>query len=119
MSSAMIAGSSVRSRKVLRNAARSANIQVGEACDALQRYADGIDMDPARRDWVEERLDAFQSIARKHRAEPGAIPDVYEQLRAERDELDLPSDAELEADRLAAILDRDLLLSTGGEQAGE
>ena len=66
----------------------SANIQVAEACDALQRYADGIDMDPARRDWVEERLDAFQGIARKHRAEPGAIPEIYERLQAERDELD-------------------------------
>ena len=66
----------------------SANIQLAEASDALQRYADGIDMDPARRDWVEERLDAFQGIARKHRAEPGAIPEVCERLRKERDELD-------------------------------
>ena len=33
----------------------SAAIQVAEASDELQRYGDSIDMDPARRDWVEER----------------------------------------------------------------
>jgi len=66
----------------------SANIQVTEASEALQRYGDAIDMDPARRDWVEERLDAFQSIARKHRIAPDELPDAYATLCAEREELD-------------------------------
>jgi DNA repair protein RecN (Recombination protein N) len=65
-----------------------AAIQVSEASDALQRYSEGIDMDPARRDWVEDRLDAFNSIARKHRVAPSEIPGLRAKLSTERDELD-------------------------------
>ena len=65
----------------------SASIQVSEAADALRRYADSIDMDPARRDSVEERLDAIQTLARKHRAEPDELPTLSETLRAEYDAL--------------------------------
>jgi len=65
----------------------SASIQVSEAADALRRYADSIDMDPARRDSVEERLDAIQTLARKHRAEPDELPALSETLRAEYDTL--------------------------------
>jgi DNA repair protein RecN (Recombination protein N) len=65
----------------------SAMIQVGEACDDLRRYADGIDMDPLRRDAVEERLDMMQTIARKHRVEPQELPDHLLRLRTDRDEL--------------------------------
>ena len=45
----------------------SASIHVSEAAESLRRYGDGIDMDPRRRDWIEERLDALQAVARKHR----------------------------------------------------
>jgi DNA repair protein RecN (Recombination protein N) len=49
---------------------REAEIQISEAYDRLRRYAEALDADPARRDGVEERLDAIQGIARKHRVEP-------------------------------------------------
>jgi len=65
----------------------SAAIQVSEAADALRRYGDTIDMDPARRDWVEERLDAIQAIARKHRVQPEELPELTERLKAEHEEL--------------------------------
>ena len=65
----------------------SAGIQVSEAADTLRRYGETIDMDPARRDWVEERLDAVQAIARKHRVQPEELPELAERLRAEHDEL--------------------------------
>ena len=65
----------------------SAAIQVAEAIDELQRYGDSIDMDPARRDWVEERLDALQDIARKHRTNIEEIPALVERLRDEFDTL--------------------------------
>ena len=66
---------------------QSANIQVSEAADALRRYADTIDMDPLRRDQVEERLDAIQALTRKHRVEPDELPALADRLRAEYDEL--------------------------------
>ena len=61
----------------------SAAIQVSEAIDELQRYGDAIDMDPARRDWVEQRLDALQDVARKHRTTVEDIPALVERLRDE------------------------------------
>ena len=54
----------------------SASIQVAEAADTLRRYGESIDMDPARRDWVEERLDAIQTISRKHRVTADELPEL-------------------------------------------
>lgn len=65
----------------------SASIQIGEAVDALQRYGDAIEMDPARRDWVEERLNALQSVARKHRTTVEDLPALTAKLRQEFDDL--------------------------------
>ena len=64
-----------------------ASIQVSEATDTLRRYADSIDMDPARRDWVEERINAIQAVARKHRVEPDALPEAHGRIRESLDEL--------------------------------
>jgi DNA repair protein RecN (Recombination protein N) len=66
---------------------QEASIQVSEAADSLHRYSDSLDMDPARRDWVEERLDAIQALARKHRVEANELPEVYERLLGQLDEL--------------------------------
>jgi len=65
----------------------SAGIQVTEAVESLRRYSDSIDMDPRRRDWVEERLDAIQTASRKHRVGAGELPVLLEKLRREHDEL--------------------------------
>jgi DNA repair protein RecN (Recombination protein N) len=64
-----------------------AGIQLAEATDLLHRYADTLDADPARRDWVEERLHAVQTVARKHRVEPRDLGDVQSRLRDELDRL--------------------------------
>ena len=65
----------------------SAGIQIGEAADTLRRYGESIDMDPARRDWVEERLDAIQSLSRKHRVNADELPSLQQTLERELDEL--------------------------------
>jgi DNA repair protein RecN (Recombination protein N) len=65
----------------------SATIQAAEAAESLRRYGETIDMDPARRDWVEERLDAMQSVARKHRVAAEDLGSLTERLRDEHDEL--------------------------------
>ena len=61
-------------------------------------------MDPARRDFVEERLDAIQTLARKHRVEPDELPDLADRLRNEHDELSHAEERgrELEAQAAAA-----------------
>ncbi len=50
-----------------------ASIQVSEAADALHRYRESLDLDPTRQDWIEERLDAIGSVARKHRVDAGEL----------------------------------------------
>jgi DNA repair protein RecN (Recombination protein N) len=65
----------------------SASIQVAEAADSLRRYSETIDMDSERRDWVEERLDAIQSAARKHRVNSSDLPALLDTLRREHEEL--------------------------------
>ncbi len=64
-----------------------ASIQVSEAAESLRRYGDSLDMDPARRDWVEERLDSIQTIARKHRVNAEELPSLVDNLRSEHDKL--------------------------------
>ncbi len=64
-----------------------AAIQIAEAADALRRYGESIDMDPGRRDWVEERLDAIQTLSRKHRISVDALHELQQKLELEFDEL--------------------------------
>ncbi|MFQ5609714.1 MAG: DNA repair protein RecN, partial [Woeseiaceae bacterium] len=66
----------------------SAGIQIGEAAGELRRYGESIDADPARRDFVEERLDAITRISRKHRVEPDELLALLEHLATEVDELE-------------------------------
>ena len=80
----------------------SASIQVTEAADTLRRYSEAIDMDPARRDWVEERLDAIQTISRKHRVSADELPELVDSMRAEHDELSRAEERGRELEELAA-----------------
>ncbi len=66
-------------------------IQLSEAADQLHRYVDTLDADPARRDWVEDRLHAIQTVARKHRVDVGELGDIQARLR---DELDMLRNAD-------------------------
>ena len=66
---------------------QDANIQVSEAQDMLRRYGDALEMDPARQNWVEERLDAIYAIARKHRVDPDDLEDLHRTLRQQFDDL--------------------------------
>lgn len=70
-----------------RSLLEEASIQVSEAADTLQRYRESLDLDPDRRDRVEERLDAVTGLARKHRVEPAALPDLRLSLARQLDEL--------------------------------
>ena len=87
----------------------SASIQVSEATDSLHRYGEDIDMDPQRRDWVEERLDALQAIARKHRVSTNELLSLHGRLRDERDELTHSAERGRELETQAAAMREDFL----------
>jgi DNA repair protein RecN (Recombination protein N) len=74
---------------VLRNiseALDSAQIQLDEAIHGLNRYLQKIDLDPARLELVEERMQALHGAARKYRTEVDELPkllvDTQERLDA-------------------------------------
>jgi DNA repair protein RecN (Recombination protein N) len=68
-------------------ALEEASIACREAVSGLRRYLDSLDADPARQEWVESRLAALESAARKHRVEPSGLPELQLRRTAERDAL--------------------------------
>ncbi len=79
-----------------------ASIQVAEAADALHRYRESLDLDPTRQDRIEERLDAIGSVARKHRVDPDALPQLHSSLSRQLEDL---NNAEAIGTRLARQTD--------------
>jgi len=65
----------------------SARIQVDEALREIEVFATGVEVDPARLQAVDDRLDSYYRLARKHGTEPGALPELHQRLAAELAEL--------------------------------
>lgn len=61
----------------------SSRIQLQEAVQDMTHLIDTIEIDPARLNQVEARLDAIYSIARKHRVEPEALPALFTRISRE------------------------------------
>ena len=76
--------------------------QLQEAVQELRRYRDRVDLDPARLDQVERRLEAIHGIARTLRVAPDALPEL--RIRGEERLAQLASvgDASVLAARLDA-----------------
>ncbi len=62
----------------------------------LRRYLADLDMDPARLDWVEERIATFHDLARKHKVDPAEFPALTKSLTTELETLE-GADARLDA----------------------
>jgi DNA repair protein RecN (Recombination protein N) len=63
-------------------------IAAREALATLRRYADSLEADPARQEWLESRLAALEAVARKHRVEVAALADLRHRLDAELADLE-------------------------------
>lgn len=63
-------------------------IQIQEATHSLRQYADGIELDPARLELVEQRLGDIHDIARKYRCRPEEITATRSALEGELDQLE-------------------------------
>jgi DNA repair protein RecN (Recombination protein N) len=81
-----------------------AAIACREAVAALRRYADTLEADPVRQEWVESRLAALEAASRKHRVDAGELPEFMARLATELDALraDAVSVADIER-RLSAL----------------
>jgi DNA repair protein RecN (Recombination protein N) len=80
--------------------------QIEEAAHALRRYADKVELDPARLADVERRLDALHSTARKFRVGPETLPELAERLAARLAKLEAASDPDALREQEAAAKQR-------------
>jgi DNA repair protein RecN (Recombination protein N) len=63
-------------------------IALREGVEAVERYESDLDADPQRQEWVEQRLAAMESLARKHRVEVGGLLTLQSELQQEFQRLD-------------------------------
>lgn len=78
-----------------------AAIQIRESARELGHYRDGLELDTARQNQVENRLAAIEELARKNRVSPAELPERAAQLTAELDSVE-------RADNDLVVLRRDL-----------
>jgi len=65
-----------------------ASIQIDEAAARLHQYLDSLELDPARLEWVENRIAQVHDLARKHRVKPEELPQVFERLKTELNDVE-------------------------------
>lgn len=63
-------------------------IALREGIEAVERYEADLDTDPLRQEWVEQRLAAIETIARKHRIEPAALAELQRDFTTECERLE-------------------------------
>lgn len=63
-------------------------IALREGVESVERYESDLEADPQRQEWVEQRLAAMESIARKHRIEIDGLLDLQAELQQEFQRLD-------------------------------
>jgi len=62
-------------------------LQIDEASNDLNYFSNNFEQDPARLQWVEERLSIIHDTARKHRCQPALLPELLDNLQQERHQL--------------------------------
>lgn len=72
----------------IREMLEGAVIQVQEATHSMRQYADGIELDPAQLEQVEQRLSDIYDIARKYRCDPDKINQTKLALEQELEQLE-------------------------------
>jgi DNA repair protein RecN (Recombination protein N) len=61
----------------------SATIQVREASSDLRHYLDGLELDPERLSWIDQRLATISDLARKHHLSAEELPALLPRLQTE------------------------------------
>lgn len=80
----------------------SATIQVREASSDLRHYLDGLELDPDRLGWVDQRMATIQDLARKHRVQAEELHILLPQLQTELTNL---KQAEVRSDQIRQEVD--------------
>jgi len=59
------------------------SVLVQESMDSLRHYSEGIEIDPERLQWLEQRTGLLHDLARKHRCTAGELPAIETNIRHE------------------------------------
>lgn len=81
----------------------SARTELAEAVSTLRRYADRVDLDPARLAEVERRMEAVLACARKYRAQPAELPGLLAGWQARLETLNESADLDALAARVEGL----------------
>lgn len=65
-------------------------VQLAEVAKGLRRYANSLDADPERLEWVEQRISQIHDLARKHRVNAAELPLRLRALESELKALQTP-----------------------------
>jgi len=65
-----------------------AAVLVNESIESLRHYADRLDIDPQRLQWLEQRIGILHDLARKHRCRPEDLPAIEEKISKELDNIE-------------------------------
>lgn len=82
---------------------QEASIQIDEAAAELHHYADGLELDPQRLQWLDERLGTVTDLARKHKVDASLLPKVLLDLQQELTDTE---DADTNVERLTLELEQ-------------
>jgi len=88
-------------------------VLVQESIDSLRRYAERLDIDPGRLQWLEERIGILHDLSRKHRCKAAELPAVEERLRAELDAIEHADQHRGQLAARLAQLEQDYLACAG------
>ena len=65
-----------------------ATIQIDEAANRLHHYLDGLELDPQRLTWLDDRLASAHELARKHKVRAEELPQVLERVETELNDIE-------------------------------
>ncbi len=80
----------------------SAAIHLEEGLSSLQDFCGRLELDQERLAYTEQRLASLLDLARKHRVKPEQLPDYWQELQSQRQEL-IVSDQDLEQAEQALV----------------
>ena len=84
-----------------------ADILVSEILRSLNHYADGLELDPQRLSWLEERISSAIVLARKHHCEPTQLADQETSLQTQLDAIEQSDDQLKELQQKITLLRAD------------
>ena len=82
------------SGQLLTTCQHALTVLAAEASDELRHYCDRLDLDPNRLFELEQRISKQISLARKHHVSPEALPQYYQSLLEEQQQLDDQADSQ-------------------------